>query len=192
MAYRTPREVFMFGVPLRGLGGSQDPAASDKAMLTQLALSLFAQSRANPTDPGLPPQIQNALDQLAAFQPWTDTTDTWSGFISASTLDTGAGYRWSDSQTVRSNLQQALENVLIATGQTSTTWKPQVQPMRSVSVLDSTVQNIPGEVPGLLDQFTAWWNANKVWFGVGAVVVGGTAAAYYTGLGRNALAGRSR
>lgn len=129
-----------------GLAGYAATSA-DKARLTANALDLFNRSTTNPTDPALRASIQGAFDELSAFDPWTDTS-WWSSY--------------KDSQTVRQNLQQALQNVMVATGQTEITvdaaggtqagsqvsqsWQTYTQPADNPSLLDLTLQNVPGAV----------------------------------------------
>lgn len=152
----------------RGLGDVTAIATpADKQNLTKQALSIFAASMTPGMDPvAIRSAVANAMTSLASYQPWTNTTDTWSGYASvtfgggatasdSANADAAAaqnGVRWSSSQTVRSNLQQALENVMIKTGSTSTgdpvssTWRPQTAPAVDVSTTDETVKNLPEEL----------------------------------------------
>lgn len=91
-----------------------------KRAFTKNAIAINAQSQAAPVQalPTIGAQAAGLLSALSAFQPWTEPS---AAEIAARSVGNGGLYwlwygKWDSSQTVRANLQAAINNVRVKTG----------------------------------------------------------------------------
>lgn len=147
-------------IGVMGMGGSVEPDNATKGALSKAASALFDAALAAQRDGqtnvaiALRSDIQATLANLNGFAP----------FEASGLLSWGS---WASSQTIRSQLQQALVNVDIATGSTSSgapvSWTPQNEKFQPVSIARETAANLPGEVK---DQVSSGaWGDNLAAYG---------------------------
>lgn len=122
------------GIGMGALGDRPEATAEQKQQFTNQARGLFAQSRDLPPHmlPSIGSAVRAVLAQLGEVQPWRDQGG-WFSDVEASDV-------------VRAQLQQALKNVLVRTGQTDSSWSIETRPFEEVNVVTETGRNMPGEI----------------------------------------------
>lgn len=119
-----------------GLGQLKTPASkADKISLSEQGKQLVAtsQSASGDTLTSLETTVRATLSRLDALQSFEDS----------SYFETGS---WDSSQTIRANLQAAINNIRVRAGTRQGTVHTQ---QRDVSVATETVKNIPTEVKNI-------------------------------------------
>jgi hypothetical protein len=132
----TDTELAFFGGRARGIAGDYDgvkpkATSAQKTQFTNAAKMVFERSKPGVLNLVMTSNLRaeiNALTQaLDSLQPWTATW-LWDSF--------------NDSQTVRSNLGQALKNVKIVEGSTGGDWTPETKAMEKVSTTGTFASNV--------------------------------------------------
>ena len=107
--------------------GKPEATSAQKTQFTNAAKAIFEQSKIPSMAANVRAQISALTQALDTLQPWKATW-LWDSF--------------NDSQTVRSNLGQALKNVKMAEGGTGGDWTPETKAMQKVSVTGTFASNV--------------------------------------------------